>query len=219
MSEQAEVYPGASVIAGMPCRVRVPQGAGPHPLLVMLHGYQGNEDVTWIFTRAAGPEWMIASPRAPLPAEPGYSWYRFIEGKTDPDSLHEGLETLRRFMDGLKAAYPVDTERVVLLGFSQGAAVAYAYAILGNTVAGVVSLGGFLPGGGVLPKPLPPLNSLPILILHGEQDETISVELARKNQTQLNEAGAAVTYQEENVGHRVGPKGMRLLTEWLAARR
>src|SRR5260221_13388813 len=70
---------------GLVHRVRVPANASPgqvFPTLVMVHGLQGNEDVTWIFARQAGPQWLIVSPRAPFPDSSGYSWYQF---NTDPD--------------------------------------------------------------------------------------------------------------------------------------
>src|SRR5678816_2400734 len=73
---------------GLVHRVRVPPGEGPHPTLVMIHGLNGNEDVTWVFARAAGPEWLIVSPRAPLPGEEGYRWSDLKpDGKADIESL------------------------------------------------------------------------------------------------------------------------------------
>jgi phospholipase/carboxylesterase len=110
----------------------------------------------------------------------------------------------------------VDRARLVVLGFSQGGAMAYAYALT-HVVGGIVSLGGYVPG--TIPRPLPPLNEMPVLIIHGVQDDTIAVEIARKNRDQLTQAGAEVTYlEEEGMNHRVGVEGMRLLTGWLADR-
>jgi phospholipase/carboxylesterase len=203
-------------LARIPHRIRVPKTQGPHPTLVMLHGWEGDEDVTWIFARSLGPEWLVASPRGPFALERGFGWFHFdADGRTDPVSFGEGLAAVTGFIDALAAHYPVDRARLVVLGFSQGGAMAYAYA-LANVVGGVVSLGGFIPG--TVPKPLPALNGLPILILHGEHDPTIAVGIARKNRDQLTKAGAEVTYLEELVGHKVGAEGMRLLARWLADR-
>ncbi|MDW8299961.1 MAG: dienelactone hydrolase family protein [Anaerolineae bacterium] len=206
-------------ISGVPCRVRVPQREGAHPLLLMLHGYEGDEDVTWIFSRAASAEWLIASPRAPLNAPThGYSWFNFQGGKTDPVTLQAALGYLESFIAALKARYSIDDARIVMLGFSQGASMAYAYMLSEPTrLRGVVSLGGFIPGY-LTKQIIPPLNGIPVLILHGTQDEVIAVEIARKNRDLLIAHGAQVTYFEEAVGHRVGAGGMRLLTQWLAAR-
>jgi phospholipase/carboxylesterase len=214
--------PDSGEIAGIPHRIRVPPGDAPHPTLVMLHGYKGMETVTWIFARAAGLEWLIASPRAPYAVgdspDSGYSWWELdSEDNITTESYQTGLATLEKYVAGLAARHPIDPSRVVYLGFSQGAAIAYAYAITHpGAVAGVVSLGGFIPG--ILPKPLPPLNGLPVLIIHGTQDDTIPVSKARKDRDRLITVGAKVTYHEEAVGHKVGTEGMRLLTQWIAER-
>ena len=209
---------GPAYVGGVACRTRIPDGAGPYPLLILLHGFQGDENVTWIFTRAAGPEWLVISPRAPLRAADGYSWYTFdANGHTEPDSLFHGLDYLTAFIDAVKAHYPIDPARIVIGGFSQGGAMSYAYAFRHpDQVVGVISLAGFIPGP--LSKVVPPLPALPILILHGTNDETISVEIARKNRQTLIGAGAAVSYLEDPVGHKVGAGGMRLLASWLADR-
>src|SRR5690349_4385250 len=91
---------------GLLHRVRVPQGAGPRPVLVMSHGFKGNEDVTWVFARAAGPEWLIVSPRAPFPCEDGYSWTEHCDdNKNALSSYHAGLAALTRFIAGLTEVY------------------------------------------------------------------------------------------------------------------
>lgn len=214
-------YPGRGELNGIVHRLRLPQvnGTHLHPALVMIHGYQGNENVTWIFAKAIGPEWLVGSPRAPLAvpnAQNGFSWYRFdANGKSDLETYQQSIQYLERYIEGLQAKYPIDPKRLIVLGFSQGAAMAYGYGLT-HPVGGVVSMGGFIPG--TMPRPLPRVETLPILILHGTLDGTISVEIARKNSLQLLEAGAQVTYQEEEVGHRVGIQGMRLLERWLAER-
>ncbi len=220
MAEELHTTAERLEIGGAICRVRAPQREGPHPLLLMLHGYEGDEDVTWVFSRAAGAEWLIASPRAPrrAPTENGYSWFDFQGGKTDPVTLQAAIGYLDAFIAALKARYSVDDTRVVMLGFSQGASLAYAYMLAApERLRGVVSLGGFIPGY-LTKQIIPPLNGLPVLILHGTEDEVISVEIARKNRDLLMAHNAQVTYFEEAVGHRVGAGGMRLLTQWLAER-
>jgi phospholipase/carboxylesterase len=210
---------------GLVHRVRVPQNAEGaegakgerFPTLVMVHGFQGNEDVTWVFARTAGPKWLIVSPRAPIATEGGgYSWNTFHDGKTDPDSLWQARDTLRHFIDNLANVYPVDRTKIVLLGFSQGAGMCYTVAASQPQppLQGLIALGGYIPG----PVELPPLNGLPIFMFHGTKDKTIAVSLARKNHQELIEAGADVTYREDEVGHKVSAGGMRDLTAWLAQR-
>lgn len=206
--------------ADAPSRVRVPQSSGPHPVVFMIHGFKGDENAPWIFTRAAGPEWLIVSPRAPLAVpDGGFSWWQFSpEGKSDPESLQAGLSQLGKIIQSVYDTYPVDLTRVVLLGFSQGGAMSISQAIKApEHVSGVVSLSGFIPGP-VSRAPIPPLEGLPILIVHGTQDETIPIGMAYKARDMLIAAGGAVTYVEEIGGHKVGVQGMRALTTFLAER-
>jgi phospholipase/carboxylesterase len=197
-------------------RIRVPSSAGPYPTLVMVHGYEGTEQVTWIFAKDAGPEWLVASPRGPFQSGAGYCWYHFDgAGHADPESFEAGRTALKAYIDILCTDYPVDRSRLVVLGFSQGASMAYDYA-LANPVSGVAALCGWIPG--LTAKPLPDLDGLEVLIVHGTRDEVITVDIARKNRDHLAAAGAQVTYHEEAVGHKVGAVGMNVLKKWLAER-
>jgi phospholipase/carboxylesterase len=186
----------------------------------MLHGLYGNEDVTWVFARYAGPEWLIISPRAPFYGKDGenegYTWSDQVDhGPTADDNFNKGSAALKQFVNGLPEAYKADRSRVVLLGFSQGVAIAYAFAV-SEPVLGVVALSGFIPPP--LARNLPPLNGLPVLIVHGTKDETIPIEIARQNRDQLNAAGANVTYIESEVGHKASSAGLAELKRWLAER-
>jgi phospholipase/carboxylesterase len=203
---------------GLVHRLRVPSSSpAPHPTIVMVHGFLGNENVTWIFERAAALDWLLISMRAPMgtPVN-GFRWYDVnAQGDPDPAEFAVGLNALTHFMDALPKVYPVDPRRMVLLGFSQGAAMSYAYAVK-HRVLGVASLSGFI---SPLTKPeIPPLDGLPILMLHGTLDETIPVAVARKNRELLTAQGATVTYLESEIGHKVSAAGMRELKGWLAAR-
>lgn len=207
---------------GLVHRVRIPEDEPPaqgFPTLVMVHGHKGNEDVTWVFARNAGSQWLIATPRAPLPSPDGdgYTWNSFsAEGKTETASLDRSLAQLTRFITNLPSVYPADLSRLVLLGFSQGAGMCYAYTATQPQppLIGMAALGGYIPG----PVKLPPLNHLPIFMFHGSKDETIPISLAHKNRDQLIAAGADLTYQEDEVGHKVSAEGMRRLTVWFAER-
>lgn len=211
---------GAAVeTLGLIHRVRIPAGAADErfPTLIMLHGYQGNEDVTWVFARSAGPRWLIVTPRAPLAApDHGFSWNSFSGGKTDPETLRQSTAALTRFVEGLADIYPVDRSRLALLGFSQGGGMCYALAATDPQppILGLAALGGYIPTD----VQLQALANKPVLMLHGTQDETIPITLARHDREQLLAAGAQVTYQEDEVGHKVGPQGMRVLASWLAER-
>jgi len=132
------------------------------------------------------------------------------------------LAALGKFVTALPSVYPVDPKRMILLGFSQGAGMSYALTITQTRAAGkppvqgVVGLSGFIPA--IIGRDVPPLDGLPVLMLHGTEDTTIPIRIARENRDRLTNAGAKVTYQESEMGHKVSTTGMRELTSWLTER-
>lgn len=207
---------------GLVHRVRLPhdqpEGEGLYPGLIMVHGLDGNEDVAWVFARAAGPEWVIVTPRAPIAAASGYRWYGLREdGKADVNSYEAGAGALERFVEGAIRQYAIDRTRLVLLGFSQGAAMVYGYALAHRQqMAGIAALSGFIMRLNEIT--IPPLDGLPVLILHGTRDETVPIRMAQQARAQLEAAGAQVTYEESDTGHKISAQGMRTLAAWLAER-
>jgi len=93
---------------------------------------------------------------------------------------------------------------VSIVGFSQGAALAYAFTMLRpHRVVSVVGLSGFLPEGAEALARNRPLEGKRVFVAHGAQDELVPVWRARRAVEVLERAGAQVTYCEDDVGHRL----------------
>ena len=203
--------------AGLLHRVARPQGAGPHPTVVMLHGRSGNEDVMWVFARTIPPDWLVVAPRA-IEADPagGYSWH-----PRQPDEwptlamFSEAVAAVAHFLDTLPDLYDADPAQLYLSGFSQGAATAYAVAMeQPERIQGIAGLVGFMPGenGAVVAKR--PLRDLPIFMAVGREDETIPLDISHQCATDLIAAGAYLTYREYDTGHKLNSPGIRDLKGW-----
>ncbi len=199
-------------------RVKVPEGVtAPSPTVVMVHGWLGNEKVMSVFDRLLPPGVVLVSPRAPLEVEPeSFGWFLHLG---DDTGFAAGLADLRAFITALPAAYPVDPAQVVLMGFSQGAAISLALALSAPAlVQGVACLAGFVPGQAAAWATPGKLAGKPIFIAHGQTDETVSIDQARAAHTLLAQAGAEVSYHEYAVGHKLNAAGMNDLNAWLARR-
>jgi phospholipase/carboxylesterase len=201
-------------------RVQPPRDRqAPPRTLLLIHGLTGDENVMWIFTRSLpGGLWMFA-PRAPYPAEDGgYSWQEpgGRQGKPSEGHLPE-LEDLRdvckRLLEGLaewaqQTGAPV--ENIDVMGFSQGAAMAYALAAFyPERIGRVLALAGFAPKATTEPDPYAALKGKKIYIAHGSQDETVPVALARETVRMLQDIGADVTYCESEVGHKLSAQCLK----------
>ena len=47
-------------------KVRRPLGEGPFPVIGMLHGWTGDEDLMWVFARRLPPNALLIAPRWPV---------------------------------------------------------------------------------------------------------------------------------------------------------
>ena len=184
--------------------VHLPKAASlrnPAPVVVMLHGWGGDEGVMWLFKQVIPKIAAIITPRAPIELEEGsYVWFNYQSSREQPqtDSLQQSLVKLRHFLAGLPEIYPIDPERLVLLGFSQGAAIGNSFmlTLTKPMVAGMVSLSGFIPDLPELVEPANKLTGLPVFITHGTRDEIVPVEKARQSRDIYQRLQAEVTYRE-----------------------
>jgi len=111
-------------------------GFSPYPLLLALHGASASIEANhWISALSKG--WLVCLPQSSQVYSPGaYTWN---------DWEWAQQEVLERFTTLCKE-YPVDPERVVLAGFSQGGGLAAWLALSGVIKArGMVLVGPFLP--------------------------------------------------------------------------
>ncbi|MBN1994661.1 MAG: hypothetical protein JW953_18320 [Anaerolineae bacterium] len=211
-----------STTSGLVHCVRLPQEASsahPVPVIVMLHGWGGDESSMWLFKQVPPPNVAVVTPRAPLELKnSGYAWFYRDDPLhlTDPESLLTAITKLEDFLTSLSQLYPVDSSRLLLIGFSQGAAVANSLVMarpeLVMGVALLLGMGFQLPG--LIPQAIS-LNGLPVFIAHGTRDEIVPLSEAQQACETYTQLGAEVTYAEYNVGHKMHVQGIRDLRVWV----
>ena len=201
-------------------RVR-PATRAPARLLVLAHGWTGDEDSMWVFVRDFGPDYWIVAPRAPFAAEPGgFSWRPPRPGPHDRPTfkdLEPAVDLLMSLVDKYAAACSLDSTQFSVMGFSQGAALVNVLALLhARRLDRIGILAGFVPGGAELLAARHPLKGKPVFIAHGTLDETINIEDARRSVKFLEQAGANVTVCEDEVGHKLSARCLRALDQFFA---
>lgn len=137
---------------------------GKAPAALLLHGWGGDEGSMAIFETAFGPGWWLVRPRAPYPVpQGGYAWYTTLtDGKPDPAALSRSLAQLIQLLDELPQRFPIDPRRWLLVGFSQGGAMAAWLALQApERIAGLAVFSGFLPES-PSPPGSPALSGLPV---------------------------------------------------------
>ena len=195
-------------IKGWPFRVKqAEKPEGPVRVLLLLHGFLGNENVMWIFTKSIPKTFDILAPRAPIKLGPDqYSWHPIEPQWPGLNQTYHPLavELLDR-ADQWVSDNNLAVEQYDLMGFSQGAVMAYGLSFLfPERIRKVAALAGFIPQSW-----LPELNNISLtkqsyFIAHGTQDVTVPFEKAQRAAGLLKEKGADVTFCEADTGHKFG---------------
>lgn len=195
-------------------KVRLPEGPPPHPILMMLHGLAGDELAMGIFANQIPLHYLALSPRGLFESDlGGFSWLQRT-ARTWPgiSDFSEPAGHILALAGTAGEIYGEPVDRIHLMGFSQGAALVYALALINpervHTLAG---LAGFLPEG--IDKLVQPglLSTLKAYVSHGTLDQTVPVSQAREAVQILEDAGASVVYCEAEVGHKLGVSCFRAL--------
>lgn len=200
-------------------RIQRPAGNGPYPVLLMLHGWTGDENSMWIFANRLPKDVLLIAPRGIYLSKStgGYSWYA---ERTKPWPLiNDFSEATEKLYNTLREQnFPEgDFAKIHLVGFSQGAALAYTMTIMHpERVASLAGLAGFLPDNSSAWLENAKLQGLSVFIAHGTVDNLVPVERARESVELLEEAGASVTYCEDQVGHKLSAKCFRGLEAFYA---
>ena len=201
-------------------RIR-PTAHKPARVMLLLHGFTGDENSMWVFARDMPSDYWMVAPRAPHFTEPsGFSWRPHLPGTFGRPSLEQlrpSAEALINLIDVFSASAGIEAKSFDVMGFSQGAAMSNLLAFLHpQRIRKTGILAGFVPSGLEELVPQRPLLGKPFFVTHGTKDEMVTIDRARASIALLEQAGAQVTYCEDEVGHKVSVTCLRALREFFA---
>ncbi|NNL81661.1 MAG: alpha/beta fold hydrolase [Flavobacteriaceae bacterium] len=203
-----------------------PSSESNAPVIIMLHGYGSDENDLFSFSSELDERFFIVSARAPYPMFPfGHTWYTIHfeapQGKwTDTEQALESRDKIAVFIDEVCEAYDVDSNRVILLGFSQGTILSIAAALTyPEKISDVVALSGYV-NKDLIPTEInkDKISHLSFYCSHGTADQVIPVDWARKTPAFFDGIGIDYSYSEFPVGHGVAPQNFREFRDWLYKR-
>ena len=189
-------------------------------LVVLVHGYGSDgEDLIGLAEHwqdeMQGAAFIAPNGPDPLPGSPGYQWFPI--SRIDPAEMLKGVERvgpmLDRFLDEELARLQLPPEKLMLVGFSQGAMLSLHLGLRRPTPpAAIVGLSGLLPGAPPA-SPAPP----PVFLAHGDADQVVPVQAMLMAATTLGESGVRVQWHlAHGVGHGVDPQTIKLVGGFLA---
>lgn len=206
-------------------KLRPPVKTGPEkpPLLVLLHGRGTNEDDLLGLVDYLDPRFFIISARAPFRFQEGYGGYTWYDvqdiGSPVLQQFDESYRKLLQFITDIKTGYPVDENRVYLLGFSMGSVMSFAAALtMPGLVRGIVAHSGYVPENTGLSFAWDRLQELSVFVAHGVHDPVISIDYGRRAHALLKKSSADVTYKEYPIHHTISEESLSDLTDWLQKR-
>ncbi|MDR3575144.1 MAG: alpha/beta fold hydrolase [Anaerolineaceae bacterium] len=216
---QTEIEPYSIIWKNWTVRLRHPKDpTRASKVVLLLHGWTGDEFSMWIFTNQLPDNILLLAPRAPFKTDTtGFGW---------TETHHEGFATASDFsmvsdalidrIQALISSLNLPTLPINLIGFSQGAALSYYLAAsYPDQIGKVACLAGFLPNGiePIIENGL--LAEKEFFIAHGTQDETVPVSYAREAAQKLQDGNARLIYCEDNTGHKLGASCFRGLNAFI----
>ena len=213
----------------------VEQQTRPKPAwtVLWLHGLGADgHDFAPIVPELLRPDWpgiRFVFPHAPVRpvtinnGMPMRAWYDIRNLSIDQRADEEGLRASMREVDALIARERdrgVPASRLLLVGFSQGGALALASGLRRESaVAGIACLSGYLPMADRTEAELTPAGrTTPVFLGHGRQDPMVAISLGTRTRAALEGWQVPVTWRDYPMPHSVCAEEIRDLGDWMALR-
>jgi phospholipase/carboxylesterase len=186
------------------------------PVLLMLHGTGSNERDIASLAGALDPDAGILAPRGRVQEHGMLRWFRrHGEGVFDVDDVIDRSRELAGFINAARNHYGLGDRQIIAVGFSNGANIALATAILHPEVLNrVIAFSGMYPLGD---RPGPAtLSGSHILALNGDADAMAPLASVATLIAELNLHGATTEQVLRPGGHGIEPGDLEAAREWLA---
>lgn len=199
--------------------------------IIWLHGLGANgHDFESIIPNLAlkegcNPRFIFPhAPSIPISMNMGYvmpAWFDILgldgDGRSinSPQLLASAMEVHKLIDTEIEKG--IDSENIVLVGFSQGGAVNFQAGLTyDKPLAGLLSLSSFFPTAAEI-IPHPANQNLPILVCHGTADEVLDITLAKHSLEALRAMGYQPKYLTYPMAHSLCPQQIIDISDWLNA--
>ena len=198
--------------------------AAKTPVLIMLHGYGSNEADLFDIAKALDGRFITFSLRAPNTiAENSFCWYA-LEPSPDGERKYNYSEArnskakIMSFISNACKAYKLDSTQVFIMGFSQGAIMAYDLAITSpKKIKGVLALSGrMMEESKALKTDALQLAKVKFYVAHGNSDNVIKIADAEKAVEFLKTKNVSdLAFKTYEMPHSINGKELNDIKAWL----
>jgi len=196
-------------------RVRPPTLPWDGRVILLIHGWTGDENSMSFFAHKMPVHSWIVSPRGPLDCPAGgYAWGIATKGeRPDVNKFVTQANDIVERIHGWVPDYTHGT-RLDVIGFSQGAAMAYTICLNTSPVK-IAPLAGYLPIGYVDLCVDREFSGLQLFIAHNVDDEMLPIEESIKARDLFISRGATVQFSQSTGGHKLSAASLRELTAFM----
>lgn len=193
----------------------VPGENGSGVTLLVLHGTGGDENDLIPLAQELAPGAAILSPRGKVSEYGAPRFFRRLaEGVFDQEDLVFRSHELASFIESAAQEYGFDPNKLIAVGYSNGANIAASLMLLHPGLLRVaVLLRAMVP---FEPEVTPDLSGMPVFIAAGRRDQMISPDNTERLAQILTEAGAKVDLRWHNTGHGLTYEEVEEAKDWLA---
>lgn len=185
--------------------------------LLLLHGTGGNEHDLLPLGRLLDPNAALLSPRGKV-LENGMPRFfrRLAEGVFDIPDLIRRTHELADFVEAAARQHHLDPNRLIAVGYSNGANIAASILLLRPETLHNAIL--FRPMVPLVPESLPNLVDTHVLISAGNHDPIVPIPETEHLASLLRNAGAEVTTTFADAGHGLTSPEIQQAADWIERR-
>lgn len=198
--------------------------AAPEAVVVILHGLGADSKDLLPLAQALEPahrrvRFILPNARKlPVSVNNGTlmpAWYDIVGADFSNERAPAGLAQSFADLEALITQQQAITRMpILLIGFSQGGALALHTALQSHThIAGVAALSAYLPPSENYLK-----SATPIFMAHGIYDDVVPISAAMRSRSTLEILGYRVEWHEYPLGHQLSAALIADLSAWLMAR-
>src|SRR5262249_40534870 len=203
----------------------VPDGgsAAPKPLLIALHGYEGNKEsmmalaqkinsTDFIIASVQGPNAFFVRPESePNKPKIGFGWMMQYKAE-ETIRLHH--RTMLSVIEATGADYTIDRRAIFLLAFSQSVSLNYRFAFTNpGMIRGVIGVCVGIPGEWDHDKYHD--SDTDVLIIAGETDEFYAIERTRTFKDAMARRALSAEFRSFPVGHVFPRESLTVIDNWM----
>ncbi|MBL9209483.1 MAG: alpha/beta hydrolase [Opitutaceae bacterium] len=185
------------------------------PPLLLLHGTGGSEHDLLRLGRTLSPGAALLSPRGDVSEGGALRFFaRLAEGVFDPAEITRRTQALGDFIAAATAHYRIEPQRLIAVGFSNGANIAATLLLLRpETLGGAILLRPMV----VLDQPAAPgsLAGRRVLLCNGTTDPLVPADHPPRLASLLRAGGADVKVELLPASHALTPQDVAAAQSWL----